>query len=89
MNYQGNNPEGYPDPTANQAVGIVSREEKEAAKAKNYQLITQYKLTKYDKEGAEMSKIEKAVQQMEAWAGDDSHGYDQTYRWGQHGDLQA
>lgn len=35
MNYQGNNPEGYPDPTANQAVGIVSREEKEAAKAKN------------------------------------------------------
>ena len=28
MNYQGNNPEGYPDPTANQAVGIVSREEK-------------------------------------------------------------
>ena len=37
MNYQGNNPEGYPDPTANQAVGIVSREEKEAAKAKNLQ----------------------------------------------------
>ena len=36
MNYQGNNPEGYPDPTANQAVGIVSREEKEAAKAKNH-----------------------------------------------------
>lgn len=35
MSYQGNNPEGYPDPTANQAVGIVSREEKEAAKAKN------------------------------------------------------
>lgn len=25
MSYQGNNPEGYPDPTANQAVGIVSR----------------------------------------------------------------
>lgn len=55
----------------------------------NYQLITQYKLTEYDKEGAEMSKIEKAVQQMEAWAGDDSHGYDQTYRWGQHGDLSS
>lgn len=33
MSYQGNNPEGYPDPTANQAVGIA-REEKEAAKAK-------------------------------------------------------
>lgn len=38
MSYQGNNPEGYPDPTANQAVGIVSREEKEAAKAKNLEL---------------------------------------------------
>lgn len=37
MNYQGNNPEGYPDPTANQAVGIVSREEREAAKAKKRQ----------------------------------------------------
>lgn len=55
----------------------------------NYQLITQYELTEYDKEGAEMSKIEKAVQQMEAWAGDDSHGYDQTYRWGQHGDFDC
>ncbi len=55
----------------------------------NYQLITQYKLTEYDKEGAEMSKIEKAVQQMEAWAGNDSHGYDQTYRWGQHGDFDC
>ena len=55
----------------------------------NYQLITQYKLTEYDKEGTEMSKIEKAVQQMEAWAGDDSHGYDQTYRWGQHGDFDC
>lgn len=32
MSYQGNNPEGYPDPTANQAVGIVSREEKETKK---------------------------------------------------------
>lgn len=32
MSYQGNNPEGYPDPTANQAVGIVFREEKEAKK---------------------------------------------------------
>ena len=36
-----------------------------------------------------MSKIEKAVQQMEAWARDDSHGYDQTYRWGQRGDFDC
>ena len=32
MSYQGNNPEGYPDPTANQAVGIVSREDAKAKK---------------------------------------------------------
>ena len=36
-----------------------------------------------------MSKIEKAVQQMEAWARDNSHGYDQTYRWGQRGDFDC
>ena len=29
-----------------------------------------------------MSVIEKATGQMEAWAGDDSHGYDQRFRWG-------
>ena len=41
------------------------------------------------KEDNTMSKIEKAVQQMEAWARDDSHGYDQTYRWGQRGDFDC
>ena len=41
------------------------------------------------KEDNAMSKIEKAVQQMEAWARDDSHGYDQTYRWGQRGDFDC
>lgn len=29
-----------------------------------------------------MSKSEKAISQMEAWAADDSHGYDQSNRWG-------
>lgn len=29
-----------------------------------------------------MSTIEKAITQMEAWAADDSHGYDQAQRWG-------
>lgn len=29
-----------------------------------------------------MSIIEKAIAQMEAWAQDDSHGYDQAKRWG-------
>lgn len=36
-----------------------------------------------------MTKTEKAIQQMEAWAKDDSHGYDQTYRWGQRGDYDC
>lgn len=29
-----------------------------------------------------MSTIDNAIAQMEAWAADDSHGYDQTNRWG-------
>ncbi|MGN0398840.1 MAG: GH25 family lysozyme [Blautia sp.] len=36
-----------------------------------------------------MSKVEKATQQMEAWAKDDTHGYDQTYRWGEKGDFDC
>lgn len=41
------------------------------------------------KGGTTMSKIEKAVQQMEAWAHDNSHGYDQIYRWGEKGDYDC
>jgi len=36
-----------------------------------------------------MTKTEKAIQQMESWARDDSHGYDQVYRWGQRGDFDC
>lgn len=36
-----------------------------------------------------MTKIEKAVQQMEAWANDPRHGYDQIYRWGEKGDYDC
>ena len=36
-----------------------------------------------------MSAIEKAIAQMEAWAADDSHGYDQQYRWGERGDFDC
>lgn len=35
------------------------------------------------------SKIEKAVVQMENWAKDDSHGYDQIFRWGENGDYDC
>lgn len=41
------------------------------------------------KGGNAMGATEKAIQQMEAWANDNSHGYDQTYRWGQKGDYDC
>lgn len=36
-----------------------------------------------------MTKTEKAIQWMEATARDNSHGYDQTYRWGEKGDYDC
>ncbi len=33
--------------------------------------------------------IERAIGIMEEWARDDSHGYDQTYRWGERGDYDC
>ena len=36
-----------------------------------------------------MTATEKATAQMEAWAADDSHGYDQQYRWGERGDYDC
>lgn len=36
-----------------------------------------------------MSKIEKAVEWMEKTAKDNSHGYDQVYRWGEKGDFDC
>lgn len=47
---------------------------------------TDYKQTKGE---GTMTKIEKAVRQMEAWANDPAHGYDQTYRWGEKGDYDC
>ena len=42
-----------------------------------------------EKEGIAMTKTEKAIRQMETWAKDDSHGYDQDYRWGEKGDCSS
>lgn len=42
-----------------------------------------------EKEGIEMTKTEKAIRQMETWAKDDSHGYDQDHRWGEKGDYDC
>lgn len=36
-----------------------------------------------------MTKIERATLQMERWAKDPAHGYDQQYRWGQRGDYDC
>ena len=33
--------------------------------------------------------IEKAIKQMEDWAADSAHGYDQLYRWGEKGDYDC
>lgn len=47
-------------------------------------------LKEYFLEGdEEMTKTEKAIKQMEAWANDASHGYDQIYRWGEKGDYDC
>ena len=42
-----------------------------------------------EKEENNMSKAEKAIQQMEEWARDDSKGYDQIFRWGEKGDYDC
>lgn len=36
-----------------------------------------------------MSVFEKAISQMESWADDPAHGYDQRYRWGEYGDYDC
>lgn len=36
-----------------------------------------------------MTTVEKAISWMEALARDDSHGYDQAYRWGERGDYDC
>lgn len=48
-----------------------------------------YKDYKTKKGASTMTKTEKAILQMEAWAKDNSHGYDQAYRWGEKGDYDC
>lgn len=45
--------------------------------------------TYFPEEEKNMTKTEKAIQQMETWAKNDSHGYDQDYRWGEKGDYDC
>lgn len=44
---------------------------------------------KQQMKGDNMTRIEKATQQMEAWANDPAHGYDQIFRWGEKGDYDC
>lgn len=52
-------------------------------------MIHEYAISKEKEETVTMTKTEKAIQQMEAWARADSHGYDQDYRWGEKGDYDC
>ena len=52
-------------------------------------MIRKYAVTAEREEDAAMTKTEKAIRQMETWAKDDSHGYDQDYRWGEKGDYDC
>lgn len=45
--------------------------------------------TQSQKGATAMTKSEKATQWMEALAHDDSHGYDQAFRWGEKGDYDC
>lgn len=70
------------DPTPNQVGDYTDRQ-----KAVINMIHTYADSTK--KEGIAMTKTEKAIRQMETWAKDDSHGYDQDYRWGEKGDYDC
>ncbi len=71
------------DPTPNQVGDYTDRQKAVIS------MIRKYAVTAERKEDAAMTKTEKATQIMENWAKDDSHGYDQDYRWGEKGDYDC
>lgn len=70
------------DPTPNQVGDYTDRQKAVINMIHTYADST-------EKEGVAMTKTEKAIRQMETWAKDDSHGYDQDYRWGEKGDYDC
>lgn len=70
------------DPTPNQVGDYTDRQKAVINMIHTYAYNT-------EKEGIAMTKTEKAIRQMETWAKDDSHGYDQDYRWGEKGDYDC
>lgn len=73
---------GPADPTPNQVGDYTDRQKAVINMIHTYADST-------EKEGVAMTKTEKAIRQMETWAKDDSHGYDQDYRWGEKGDYDC
>lgn len=71
------------DPTLNQVGDYEGRQKAVIS------MIQKYAVTAERKEDATMTKTEKAIKQMESWAADNSHGYDQIYRWGEKGDYDC
>ena len=71
------------DPTPNQVGDYTDRQKAVISMIRNYAV------TAERKEDAAMTKTEKAIRQMETRAKDDSHGYDQDYRWGEKGDYDC
>lgn len=71
------------DPAPNQVGDYESRQKAVIG------MIREYAVSTEKKEGATMTKTEKATQIMENWANDDSHGYDQIWRWGEKGDFDC
>lgn len=70
------------DPTPNQVGDYTDRQKAVINMIHTYADST-------EKEGIAMTKTEKAIRQMETWAKDDSHGYDQDYRWDEKGDFDC
>lgn len=70
------------DPTPNQVGDYTDRQKAVINMIHTYADST-------EKEGIEMTKTEKTIRQMETWAKDASHGYDQDYRWGEKGDYDC
>ena len=71
------------DPVQNQVGDYVGRQKAVIS------MIHTYADSIDKEEDVEMTKTEKAIKQMEDWAKDDSHGYDQDYRWGEKGDYDC
>lgn len=54
-----------------------------------YNQATNGEFSEQAEEVEEMSIVEKAISQMESWARDDTHGYDQSNRWGPNYDCSS